>query len=240
MDPSTGSGFDQQRGRGYGSRGRGVGNRGRGRGRGQGRGGSDFRSPDGQSQGTGMATVPAFRDVTPGVGVSIVLKVDQPTGRQVQGIVGHVLTSGNHPRGIKVRLQDGRVGRVQQIVDAATAQNASEGLSNLGRNGEPIGLGVITQPTYQATFTPSRRQYSDVREDGFDYDNEASSRAAPSLLDFVKQPKQKKKGKSIIPAAETAITTTTDANPPLAVCPVCGLFEGDEAAVAHHANSHFD
>lgn len=238
MNPSTDLRSDQHRGRGTGSRGGGPRNRGLGRGR----GGSDFHSYNRQVQGTGMATVPAFRDVTPGVGVSIVLKIDQPSGRQVQGIVGDVLTSGNHPRGIKVRLQDGRVGRVQQIVDAATAKTASEGLSNLGRNGEN-GLEATSRILSQQTSTSSgRRHYSDMREDGFDYDNEASSRAAPSLLDFVKPPKQKKKGKSVagIPPAPSATTSTADATPTLAVCPVCMLFEGDEAAVAHHANSHFD
>ncbi|TLD37721.1 hypothetical protein E2P81_ATG03396 [Venturia nashicola] len=238
MDSSTDPRCDHQPGRPHRSRGRGFGNRGYGRRR----GGPDSRSLDRQSQGTGMAPVPAFRAVTPGIGVSIVLKVDQPTGRQVQGIVGHVLTSGNHPRGIKVRLQDGRVGRVQQIVDAATAQTASEGSSWLGRNGESIGLGPIIQTPNEATFTPSRRQYSDVRGDGFDYDNEASSRTTPNLLDFVKQPKQKKKGRSVAaaPAAESASVSATVADSRLTVCPVCELFEGDEAAVAHHANSHFD
>lgn len=231
MNPPTDSRSDQQRGPG--SRGRGPRNRGRGRGH----SGSDFRSFDRQ------ATVPAFRDVTPGVGVSIVLKVDQLTGRQVQGIVGDVLTSGNHLRGIKVRLQDGRVGRVQQIVDAATAQTAADRLSNLGRNGEADCFGATSRTLYQPTITPSRRQFSDMREDGFDYDDEASSRAAPSLLDFVKQPKQKKKGKAAAvspPPAESPAASATDPTSPVAVCPVCGLFEGDEAAVAHHANSHFD
>ena len=59
--------------------------------------------------------VPNVTQVIPGAAVSIVLKADQPTGRQVQGIVGNVLTRGNHPRGIKVRLSDGRVGRVQKM-----------------------------------------------------------------------------------------------------------------------------
>jgi uncharacterized repeat protein (TIGR03833 family) len=61
--------------------------------------------------------VPKVHQVIPGAGVSIVLKQDQPTGREVQGIVADVLTRGNHPRGIKVRLRDGRVGRVQRMSD---------------------------------------------------------------------------------------------------------------------------
>lgn len=56
------------------------------------------------------------KDVRPGISVSIVLKKDQKTGKLTQGIVKDILTkSANHPHGIKVRLQDGQVGRVQEI-----------------------------------------------------------------------------------------------------------------------------
>jgi uncharacterized repeat protein (TIGR03833 family) len=56
-------------------------------------------------------------NIKPGVKVQIVLKADQPTGRLTEGIVKELLTSSaNHPRGIKVRLQDGQVGRVQNIL----------------------------------------------------------------------------------------------------------------------------
>jgi uncharacterized repeat protein (TIGR03833 family) len=46
----------------------------------------------------------------------VVKKEDQRTGMLTEGIVKDVLTnSANHPRGIKVRLEDGTVGRVQKI-----------------------------------------------------------------------------------------------------------------------------
>ncbi|WP_214721639.1 YwbE family protein [Exiguobacterium sp. s192] len=49
--------------------------------------------------------------------VSIVLKQDQRTGKRTEGIVKDLLTkSPNHPHGIKVRLEDGQVGRVQEIL----------------------------------------------------------------------------------------------------------------------------
>ncbi|HME00248.1 MAG TPA: YwbE family protein [Terriglobia bacterium] len=58
-------------------------------------------------------------DVTRGADVSVVLKEDQPTGKQTRGIVQDLLTkSAFHPRGIKVRLQGGKVGRVQVIHSA--------------------------------------------------------------------------------------------------------------------------
>ncbi len=56
-------------------------------------------------------------NIKPGLRVRIVLKQDQPTGKLTEGIVKDVLTSSpTHPHGIKVRLMDGRVGRVKEIV----------------------------------------------------------------------------------------------------------------------------
>ncbi|EXJ67288.1 uncharacterized protein A1O5_09301 [Cladophialophora psammophila CBS 110553] len=63
--------------------------------------------------------VTQLSQLKPGQFVSIVLKADQRTGRQVQGTVSQLLTRHNHPRGIKVKLADGRVGRVQQILTQA-------------------------------------------------------------------------------------------------------------------------
>lgn len=49
--------------------------------------------------------------------VSIVLKADQRTGKRTEGVVMRLLTnSANHPHGIKVMLEDGQVGRVQEIL----------------------------------------------------------------------------------------------------------------------------
>lgn len=56
-------------------------------------------------------------DIKIGASVSIVLKADQPTGKQTQGIVARILTKSSfHPRGIKVMLADGQVGRVQEVL----------------------------------------------------------------------------------------------------------------------------
>jgi uncharacterized repeat protein (TIGR03833 family) len=58
------------------------------------------------------------KDVKPGLQVEIVLKQDQRSGRRTRGVVKEILTnSAHHPHGIKVRLETGEVGRVQEIVD---------------------------------------------------------------------------------------------------------------------------
>ena len=56
-------------------------------------------------------------NIKAGIKVNIVLKVDQRSGKLTTGIVKNILTnSPSHPHGIKVRLQDGQVGRVQEIL----------------------------------------------------------------------------------------------------------------------------
>ena len=56
-------------------------------------------------------------NITRGSRVKIVLKQDQPSGKLTEGIVKDILTSSaSNPHGIKVRLMDGQVGRVQEIV----------------------------------------------------------------------------------------------------------------------------
>ncbi|THW99727.1 hypothetical protein D6D18_04701 [Aureobasidium pullulans] len=174
--------------------------------------------------------LPNISQVVPGAAVSIVLKADQPTGRQVQGTVQNVLTSGNHPRGIKVRLSDGRVGRVQRMhTGDMPAQEASTIPSSVSSSGSRN-----TRPPRERDNRRSKFQSRDIR---LDEDGEAPAEEI-DLFAYVKPAKQKKKGGAKVqepveeeePVVEAATTAT---------CPVCGNFEGDETAVAHHVESHF-
>jgi uncharacterized repeat protein (TIGR03833 family) len=64
-----------------------------------------------------MGQLPTRAQLSPGLRVRIVLKRDQPSGKLTEGIVKDILTSSPvHPHGIKVRLVDGQVGRVKEIV----------------------------------------------------------------------------------------------------------------------------
>ena len=54
--------------------------------------------------------------IKPGLLVLVVLKSDQRSGKLTEGIVKDVLTkSAFHPHGIKVRLENGLVGRVKEL-----------------------------------------------------------------------------------------------------------------------------
>ncbi len=56
-------------------------------------------------------------NIKPGIEVSIVQKKDQQSGKLTVGNVNDILTkAASHPHGIKVRLENGLIGRVKEIV----------------------------------------------------------------------------------------------------------------------------
>jgi uncharacterized repeat protein (TIGR03833 family) len=57
-------------------------------------------------------------NIKPGMRVNIVLKEDQRSGALTTGIFKDILTkSATHPHGIKVRLENGLIGRVKEIIE---------------------------------------------------------------------------------------------------------------------------
>ncbi|RYO98100.1 hypothetical protein DL765_010934 [Monosporascus sp. GIB2] len=200
-----------------------------------------------------MATrnsVPRATEVVPGAHVSIVLKADQRTGREVQGIVRDVLTRGDHHRGIKVRLADGRIGRVQRMASGNPDSSSSPP--------DAIAAGDSVSPSSEmATLTggpaPGRRgqhpRYRDVRLD-------EPLDVAPEQIDlgaYIVPNKRKGKAKKGSSSDQRGDHTdgsdaagsnnsgaVADVASSTAICPVCNAFEGDEAAVAHHVAEHFE
>ncbi|KAL2848001.1 hypothetical protein BJX68DRAFT_239245 [Aspergillus pseudodeflectus] len=161
-----------------------------------------------------MSRVPTIRDVIPGKLVNIILKADQTTGRTVSGTVATLLTRGNHPRGIKVRLTDGRVGRVQSMVAGGA------------------GNGASSQTTTAPTLPTSRVAASAV---------EPPSQTI-GLDAYITKPRRRGKGGKHANSQQSSGGNEEEqaaCSSEAVTCPVCGDFEGDEAAVAHHVSSHF-
>jgi uncharacterized repeat protein (TIGR03833 family) len=135
--------------------------------------------------------IPRMSQLRPGLDVNIVLKTDQPTGKLTTGKISRFLTRGDHPRGIKVALTDGRIGRVQSIA------------SNTDSNGSPA-----PEMTAAPGATPQVSQIRPGRgtrgiQDDYRLDPEPAETSP--LLDYVKAPKQKKgKGGREPPLALTA------------------------------------
>jgi uncharacterized repeat protein (TIGR03833 family) len=64
-----------------------------------------------------MSNTPTRNEIQVGKIVQIVQKQDQRTGNLTEGVVKRILTSSNmHPHGIKVELDSGKIGRVQNII----------------------------------------------------------------------------------------------------------------------------
>ncbi len=62
-------------------------------------------------------TPPRRSEIHPGSRVQIIEKQNQRSGQLTEGVVLRILTSSpTHPHGIKVMLEDGRVGRVQAVL----------------------------------------------------------------------------------------------------------------------------
>lgn len=250
---------------------RGRGSRGRGGGRGRGRGGASNRGGQVQVHQTESRSdstsynhprphthVPNLNQLHPSTPVSIILKADQATGRQVQGFVADILTNGNHPRGIKVRLQDGRVGRVQRIVSEQEARNAYKPATGEMSSSTIEEAEYSSASTRQPTMTSSSgagMKYSDHRTD----DNQAGLEdrtANISLADYVvvKKKGKNKKGKQAdendnAVAFESDQQNTNKATDFLSngkneedailTCFFCS-FRGDEPALSHHIKEHLD
>ena len=188
-----------------------------------------------------MPSVPTTTEVLQGARVNIVLKADQPSGHTVQGVVSQLLTRGNHPRGIKVRLTDGRVGRVQSMAgDVAPPASQVQPPEGSWETTAAVGL---AEPV-----TGWRRQYRDAR---LDQEQPASTQTIG--LDAYIKP-AKKRGKARVTERATTGTATDDSlpgssglltaqashEPDESSCPICGDFRGDAVALTHHVQSHFD
>ncbi|KAI0892671.1 hypothetical protein F4806DRAFT_228596 [Annulohypoxylon nitens] len=221
--------------------------------------------------------VPRTTEVVPGAVVNIVLKADQRTGREVRGTIRDVLTRGDHHRGIKVRLTDGRIGRVQSMASGASCvSNASD---SPAFSSDRDGATVISNPASASTSTsapaPAAAEDSPNRSSNHAVSNPRGRRpryrdmrldepleAPPEQTDlgaYIVPTKRKGKGKGknskngssesgpqddparrVNASGIDDLSTTLDVTSATATCPVCGEFEGDETAVAHHVAEHFE
>lgn len=121
--------------------------------------------------------VPPISAIRRGVPVSIVLKQDQRTGKRTTGHVADILTRGDHPRGVKVRLSSGLIGRVQSLVQADQADMSSYQAGN-------------SQAPYQNSNPPQYAQVTGAYRPQQGHENAPpmpSRPAARTLQDFVPQ-----------------------------------------------------
>ncbi|KAJ5609627.1 hypothetical protein N7528_010194 [Penicillium herquei] len=180
--------------------------------------------------------VPPSRSINPGTPVNIILKADQPTGRTVSGTVSDVLTRGDHPRGVKVRLTDGRVGRVQSLGSSEESSGPTQ--EEINERGKGIQLRA------EGGDPSGRRNRFTARDMRLDGPEEPPAEVM-GLDMYIRPPKGKKRGAKTQTQQNATDNRDDSSGTPQKTaetvsCPVCGTFQGDEAAVAHHVAGHFE
>ncbi|KAL9633165.1 MAG: hypothetical protein Q9204_003505 [Flavoplaca sp. TL-2023a] len=122
--------------------------------------------------------VPQQHHLQPGTPVNIILKADQRSGKLTSGHIQDVLTRGEHPHGIKVRLSDGRIGRVQSLNagGSGTAPSGSFSPTPLASNAR-----VGDRPIGGRCWNGSEAQHAKA-----DFQPNPESATSTSLMDYVK------------------------------------------------------
>ncbi|KAL9636362.1 MAG: hypothetical protein Q9164_002871 [Protoblastenia rupestris] len=131
-------------------------------------------------------TVPKFSQLRTGLSVNVILKADQPTGKLTTGHIAGLLTRGDHPRGVKVRLSTGQIGRVQSLSSAAPIAEPSVGIQKEGEDFER-SMGV------QMARGQDRRERGRYKLQE-DYRNDDVATDSRSLADYMKVSRKAAKG----------------------------------------------
>lgn len=142
-----------------------------------------------------MPNVPKYSQLRPGVGVNIIIKKDQPTGRLTSGSISEILTNGDHPRGIKVRLIDGQVGRVQSLSSEPRSIN------------EEFSASPWHETNDQTTSRYAKFSFQE------DYRQTSTPTSSINIADYIKiSPKKAKKSKvkTNIPVSDGGMTEELD------------------------------
>jgi uncharacterized repeat protein (TIGR03833 family) len=131
-------------------------------------------------------TVPKMSQLRKGIGVRIVLKADQRTGKLTVGRISDILTRGDHPRGIKVRLTDGQVGRVQALAPEHEGAGM-EGSVGDGVEGELEHSTMNQSDTRRSRGGRRGRAGRGLEEE---YRLDRAPQESLSLFDYVKTPSE--------------------------------------------------
>lgn len=143
--------------------------------------------------------VPKMSQLRPGIVVNVVLKEHQRSGKITTGQISEILTRGDHPRGIKVRLSSGEIGRVQSLSlsseHIAAAQNPP-----------------YVQTSFASDYENSRNHSGERRRGRFasqeDYRQDTSPLESRSLADYIRIPSS---SKTTHPNSSTAVKDTIQA-----------------------------
>lgn len=137
--------------------------------------------------------VPTMSQLRPGVQVNVVLKAHQQSGKLTTGQISEILTRGDHPRGIKVRLRSGEIGRVQSLSLSSEPFAGAQALPH-------------EQRSFVSEYENSPNNSGERRRERFrsqeDYRQDPSPLESRSLADYIRISSP---SKTTIPTSCTAV-----------------------------------
>ncbi|MCJ1450946.1 hypothetical protein MMC28_001280 [Mycoblastus sanguinarius] len=145
--------------------------------------------------------VPRMSQLRPGIRVNMVLKADQQSGKLTTGQISEILTRGDHPRGIKVRLSNGQVGRVQSL---SASQQDSASFTSTAQTVLRHAGGFATDNTYNESRPRGGRRGHGRLAPQDDYREDPTPYESRSLADYIQFPPLPGRN------ASTSDTATTD------------------------------
>ena len=137
--------------------------------------------------------VPKMSQLRPGIRVNVVLKADQQFGRLTTGQISDILTRGDHPRGIKVRLSTGQVGRVQSLSTSSDEPAAAHNLPFEHASSDQYPTYLEQSPTHPSG---KRSRKFALQED---YRQDPSPLESTSLADYIR-PSSSSKRHALVPS----------------------------------------
>ena len=169
--------------------------------------------------------VPSASALVIGRAVNIVLKADQRSGRLTTGRIGEILTRGDHPRGIKVRLLGGQVGRVQSLCSNPDLLDRKSGLADEAATTASFQPEGSTRHFQGSSTLPQRGGHGRRGRGSVEPREEPGYTTLPvetnSLEDYVVSPKARQKHR------KSTTATATDAND-VAISGSTSMAEGTE------------
>lgn len=140
--------------------------------------------------------VPQMSQLRPGIQVNVVLKAHQRSGELTTGQISEILTRGDHPRGIKVRLRNGEIGRVQSLSLSSDPLKAAQAPAH-------------EQTSFVSDYENSPDRFAGRRRERFtsqeDYRQDPSAPESRSLADYMRV----SSSKTVPPTSSTALKDST-------------------------------
>ena len=141
----------------------------------------------------GTTTVPQMSQLRPGLQVNVVLKAHQRSGKITTGQISEILTRGDHPRGIKVRLCSGEIGRVQSLSLSSEPFAAAQAPSHEQRS-------FVGDYEHSSNHSGGRRSERFTSQE--DYRQDPHPLESRSLADYIRISSP---SKTTVPTSSTAV-----------------------------------